>query len=177
MKAILISIHPGYCEKIIIGQKTVEVRKVKPNLKTPFKCYVYCTKSGSFLRRRFKSNGEPSDIIKLEPRERYSDQTVLNGFVIGEFVCEYVDAVAMNEKMDFLVMLELEEKSCVDLGELKEYANDKYYLYVWHISDFVIYDKPKELVDFNRYSENCCHKMNLHRPPQSWCYVEELKGI
>lgn len=44
MKTVLISIQPKWCEKIISGEKTVEVRKTRPKLETPFKCYIYCTK-------------------------------------------------------------------------------------------------------------------------------------
>ncbi len=43
-KAILISIKPQYCELIANGKKTIEVRKTKPKLEPPFKCYIYCTK-------------------------------------------------------------------------------------------------------------------------------------
>lgn len=45
-KAVLISIRPEWCEKIINGKKTVEVRKTRPKMDTPFKCYIYCTKDG-----------------------------------------------------------------------------------------------------------------------------------
>ena len=43
-KAVLISIQPKWCELILLGKKTLDVRKTKPNLKTPFKCYIYQTK-------------------------------------------------------------------------------------------------------------------------------------
>ena len=42
-KAVLISIRPKWCEKIVNGEKTIEVRKTRPKLETPFKVYVYCT--------------------------------------------------------------------------------------------------------------------------------------
>ena len=42
-KAVLISIRPKWCEKIVNGEKTIEVRKTRPKLDTPFKCYIYCT--------------------------------------------------------------------------------------------------------------------------------------
>lgn len=42
-KAVLISIRPEWCEKIINGEKTIEVRKTRPKLQTPYKCYIYCT--------------------------------------------------------------------------------------------------------------------------------------
>ena len=40
-KAVLISIRPEWCEKIINGRKTIEVRKTRPKMNTPFKCYIY----------------------------------------------------------------------------------------------------------------------------------------
>lgn len=40
-KAVLISIHPKWCEKIISGEKTIEVRKTRPKMNPPFKCYIY----------------------------------------------------------------------------------------------------------------------------------------
>ena len=44
--AVLISIRPKWVEKILKGEKTLEVRKTRPKLGTPFKCYIYCTSSG-----------------------------------------------------------------------------------------------------------------------------------
>ena len=43
MKAILISISTKWVENIASGEKTIEVRKTKPKIETPFKCYIYCT--------------------------------------------------------------------------------------------------------------------------------------
>ena len=44
-KAVLLSIRPEWCVKILNGEKTVEIRKNRPKLKPPFKCYIYCTKA------------------------------------------------------------------------------------------------------------------------------------
>ena len=71
-KAVLISIRPEWCKKIAGGQKTVEIRKTAPNLKKPFKCYIYCTKSTHFV-----------DI----PGVKESDLMPADGKVIGEFTC------------------------------------------------------------------------------------------
>ena len=46
-KAVLLSIRPEWCEKILSGEKTVEIRKTRPKLEPPFKCYIYCTLAGS----------------------------------------------------------------------------------------------------------------------------------
>jgi len=57
-----------------------------------------------------------------------------------------------------------------------KYSNGKE-VYGWHISDLVIYDKPKELSEFMKaeYNYGKIHlpPSKLYRPPQSWCYVEE----
>ena len=44
MKAVLMSIHHKWCEKIFNGSKTIEVRKSRPSIDMPFKVYVYETK-------------------------------------------------------------------------------------------------------------------------------------
>lgn len=43
MKSVLISIKPKWCELIVNGKKTIEVRKSRPKIDIPFKCYIYCT--------------------------------------------------------------------------------------------------------------------------------------
>ena len=48
-KAVLISIRPEWCEKIINGQKTVEVRKTRPKMNPPFKCYIYKCGNGKVI--------------------------------------------------------------------------------------------------------------------------------
>lgn len=143
MKAILISIRPEWCEKIASGEKTVEVRKTRPRLNPPFKCYIYCT----------IGDGAKGDIL---PKSR-----VTCGKVIGEFVCYRIrrePEVALG-----LVDVVLEKTSCMDYRQIMDYA-DGGDLYAWNISDLVIYDTPRPLADF-------C----LTRPPQSWCYVEEVQ--
>lgn len=48
-KAVLISIRPEWCEKIMTGQKTIEVRKTRPKMNPPFKCYIYKCGSGKVI--------------------------------------------------------------------------------------------------------------------------------
>ena len=69
-KSVLISIRPEWVEKIARGEKTVEVRKTRPKLDTPFKCYIYCTQ-GNDARRLRGSWGK----------------------VIGEFICDRVETI------------------------------------------------------------------------------------
>ena len=174
-KAVLISIQPKWCELIASGKKTVEVRKTKPKLETPFKVYIYCTKDEPMYRSG----------------EKFWCKTVGdfgNGKVIGEFVCDRIDYVRnYGDCVDSYDCI----ASCLSANEIIEYAKDKdgnfIYTYGWHISNLVIYDKPKELSAFRRacpdnvYSCAMCRHGNftgmkctpIKRPPQSWCYVEE----
>ena len=48
-KSVLISIRPEWCEKIINGQKTIEVRKTRPKMNPPFKCYIYKCGNGKVI--------------------------------------------------------------------------------------------------------------------------------
>lgn len=57
-KAVMLSILPKWCAKIASGEKTIEVRKTKPKLETPFKCYIYCTqdKHLAFMQNQTGTN-------------------------------------------------------------------------------------------------------------------------
>lgn len=48
-KAVLISIRPMWYQKIMSGQKTVEVRKTRPKMNPPFKCYIYKCGNGKVI--------------------------------------------------------------------------------------------------------------------------------
>ena len=90
-KAVLISIRPKWCEKIISGEKTIEVRKTRPKMDTPFKCYIYkCGNGkvvGEFLCDQIINiNGAgriPSDAARptcLEPAELHQYLGAATGF-------------------------------------------------------------------------------------------------
>lgn len=175
MKSVLISIQPKWCELIASGKKTVEVRKTRPKLETPFKVYIYCSKG-------FKTNTS------------YSYKTWAGyGKVIGEFVCDKVERISHCGTCNSDIRLKLVDKNlyCKELDS--EYLNkcqlsyfdvNKYSnggdVYGWHISDLVIYDKPKELSEFEKprdyihinYRKRNSYFKGITRPPQSWCYVE-----
>ena len=127
-KSILISIQPKWCELIASGKKTVEVRKTKPKLETPFKCYIYETQGRT--ETPF-ADEDGHHIFKGR------------GKVIGEFVCDEVITARCGCYCKIPSAL-----SQVDAIDLMDYANDKP-VYGWHISDLVIYDEPRELSEFS----------------------------
>ena len=163
MKSVLISIQPKWCEKIASGEKTIEVRKTRPKIDTPFKCYIYMTQG------------------KLKDLGIYSEWVYKNRMkVIGEFICNNAS------ELDYVYYWNngYEFATCLTYRQVADYGKGKT-LYGWHISDLKIYDKPKELSEFKKYYEcgnNSCGNCNkcdkdyhLTRPPQSWCKVEELQ--
>ena len=202
MKAVMISIQPKWVEKIANGQKTIEVRKTRPKIDTPFKCYIYCTKD------------------KYDVTTMGADKPIIwHGKVIGHFVCDRITDISVsvrncNEDYNHVYHNDECKGSCLTWKELQEYGKGKT-LYGWHISDLVIYEQPKELSEFWAYNAelnklfnegedycawgrcetesgctNDCDTENilncyqcwadwngwchrLTRPPQSWQFVEE----
>ena len=173
-KTVMLSIRPKWSEKIINGDKTIEVRKTRPKLDTPFRCYIYRTK------------GTVSHIIngkwvKME----------VGGTVIGEFTCDAITRVNIcgfwdddGEQLENRI-----KETCLTPTEVNDYLGTKVG-YGWHITDLKIYDTPKELSGFKglckveadccacpyyNYTKMECDGRTIKRPPQSWCYVEAMK--
>lgn len=202
MKSVLISNRPKWCEKICheigtdkngkpIYEKPIEVRKTKPSIPTPFKVYIYCTKEKPFIQKiRF------GDIAISHTQ---ISKNLYNGKVIGEFVCDKVISTCgwrlRGDTQQCAKRTALEEEfprlACLTIDELVQYVGgDGRGIYGWHITDLKIYDKPKELNEFApfcRYKGDFCEQCSnyveafggccktLKRPPQSWCYVQELE--
>ena len=175
-KAVMLSVRPKWVGKIANGEKTIEVRKTKPNLPTPFKAYIYCSQ-GNDARRLRGSWGK----------------------VIGEFTCDRIFPINVFDNGSIQNWLfEHMERSCLTYEELADYIGNGKTGHGWHISDLRIYDVPKDLNEFwlppelycekercggcpydqvadvnGEYSFDCEWKRPLTRPPQSWYYVEE----
>lgn len=185
MKSVLISIQPKWCEMIANSQKTIEVRKTRPKIKTPFRCYIYCTQN-EFLAR-FASgefwHAKRNSLIMPNGSAQWS------GYVVGEFVCDSI-RTGRADTIGQAISHNSPDEACLSAKELLFYATYGKSLYFWHISELKIYDKPKELGEFYSirkctsckdsgyeslactYDENCLVPTQLTRPPQSWCYVE-----
>lgn len=174
--SVLISIQPQWCAKIAQGFKTLEIRKTRPKLKTPFKCYIYCTNQGRPLVYGdvrcwggYREEYVQTYGYSREDAERIWD--VYNGRVMGEFICDVISEIELpyNGKTD---------GACLTVEEMNDYSKGKQ-LYGWHISKLDIYDTPVELSNFyveNDTTHDCPTLTRMKRPPQSWCYVEGRIG-
>lgn len=181
MKSVMLSIKPKYCELIASGRKTIEVRKTRPKIETPFKCYIYQSKTV------YVSKNKANEFLKPIQDKRF-------GKVIAEFVC---DKIYQYTTCDVKNGVDISDEdmtrlSCLTKDEIRNYelSPGRFGVFGWHISDLVIYDEPKELSDFitrgalnyndwhyglynglTTYEDYLAH-FRLKRPPQSWCYVE-----
>lgn len=175
MKSVLISIRPKWCVFIASGQKTVEVRKTRPKIECPFKCYIYCTRD--WHNALIVRNGQAKKIIcDNSGTAIYCGGYQGNGKVIGEFVCDRIleidcDSVA---PYDYETTEYIDGEICFGRDELIKYAG---YMrtFGWHISNLVIYDKPRELSEFRHCGANYHYNPTVSHPPRSWCYVEEAR--
>lgn len=179
MKAILISTLPKACKAIASGEQTLLLTKRLPKLETPFKTYLYCRKGGE---------GYFYTTWLDENRLQHSEECL--GKVIGEFVCDKIDEYYANDRGWYIYP---QDETCLWTDEIAGYGKGET-LYGWHISELKIYDKPKKLSEFRKpclYGDLPCWECpscdrdekdnliqcfnTLSRPPQSWCYVEELE--
>ena len=206
MKSVLISIQPYWVFLIIAKtmgwsidkEKTVEVRKNYPKSNDWNKVVkIYCSK-------------DKKSFAQI-PKEYQPLMEKFLGKVTGEFVCDKIFEIEYqcgSYRCKGLTVLENDRVASASKLSLRDIRN---YLscnngYGWHISNLVIYDKPRELSDFyakcNKfdldkkeiYEAHCTDCGNEHgiapceyinkkwcvpitRPPQSWCYVEsEVEG-
>lgn len=185
-KAVLISIRPKWAEKIAKGEKTIEVRKTRPKLETPFKCYIYCTKDKHLA---FMQNASGTNLIacmNVETAIPVGD-SVGNGMVIGEFTCDQIIDAWWDYVPDAITgevtggNLEALDGTGMADEELFGYAGGSMrgHCYGWHISGLKIYDQPRELGAFRKPEFPTGLRLEddeIKRPPQSWCYVDELQS-
>lgn len=147
--AVMLSIRPEWCARIAFNEQTVEVRKTRPKIEPPFKCYIYETKSESEI-----------PWVDEDGHFIYKGR----GAVIGEFVCDTIFnlSVRYSDPTSEIAIQGFPYTGMTD-REIMGYLGNGKPGYGWHISNLVIYDTPRPLSDFG-----------LKRPPQSWCYVQEM---
>lgn len=157
MKAILMSIKAQHNRNIEARKKTSELRKRVPECEYPIKVYTY--ESGYDGRNK----------------------------VVNEWICKDVT----EWRICMGVPAHLPKVACVSIADILEYSEKNYdNISEMKISELKVYDEPKELSEFKKpcpikkkdcnncefysdYSGSCTNWVT--RPPQSWCYVEEIK--
>lgn len=178
-RAIFMSVQPKRLKEILNGKKTIEVRKTKPDCELPIDVYLFCTKEKPYFE------------IFIN---RYCN--VVNGKIVGKFTLKEVEDLRKYEwSHKDGHFYDLLKGACLTTQDLQDYCPNKNGeskpLFAWHISDLVIFDKPKELREFYKrtslgdedfkqlYYDDTPEKETLHeiylkvitKAPQSWQYV------
>jgi predicted transcriptional regulator len=193
MKAIMISVKPKWVEKILNGEKTIEIRKTMPKCELPCKVYIYETKDKILIGEHFERSKSKENLC-FGGKAKYitkKDYYFGKGKVVAEFTLNKVEEFNVGS----LRSDDIEKLACLSHKEMIDYfykseeldGNHSKQGYAWHIDDLIIYNKPKELSEFDRpeidlASEDCRYGVTcpmykhkkIKRPPQSWCYVEEI---
>ena len=184
MKSVLLSIRLYYFYLTYKGLKTEEIRKKFP-LNFKGKIYEYVSKTNW-----------KQDLMKIPGKEReFFKQFV--GKVGLCFYCdkvEDIDCTGFYEDLSFdkgreiesyntdaLTEEELLDKTCLTEEELFDYIGGGSG-YAIHISQLEIFDRPKELWEFDKcvLTEDLSHdniifihqRYKITKAPQNFCYVE-----
>lgn len=179
MREIMISVQPQWVEKILNGEKTIEIRKTMPKCELPCKVYIYCTKNSKQILAG-------TSIVKHSwvcwNRREWSSQQKkdcgygrYNGKVVAEFTLTKIDKIEICDP-DVLVNGEMVDvmgykaDTGLTLDKFTDYigygddhdgwgSKEWSKGYGWHIDDLKIYDNPKELSEFSHYiPDNQCPK-------------------
>ena len=151
--AVLAAIRPPWIPNILNELKTAEIRRRKPSIPTPFRCFMYCTEPNMSDTKR---------IIELHIEGEHKIQR-LNGKVIGYFDCDRVDFYE-RAKGSFQ---RLGDVGCISTRDLYDYCGTKDGLYGWHITNVTIFGRPHELSEFKNKAGK-----PISRAPQSWQYIQ-----
>lgn len=199
MKAVLMSIHPKWCEKIFNGSKKIEVRKSRPSLDMPFRVYVY----------QSKHKGGKAIVSEV------LNSVYGGGKVIGSFVCDRITCCQAyfgesGEKHLTNLFRDEIKRTCLTEHEMFDYIVGKGKKegtgWLWHITEPKLFDKPRALGEFYRslpekvlengeydcrkewdvlcidapeggdYCAECPYggRVQITRAPQSWVYCETI---
>lgn len=196
MKTVLVSIHPRWCKEIFVTKrKTIEVRKNRPRLETPFTVYVYQTKHKC-------EKGDSRLVCDA------LDELLGGGKVIGSFVCNKIysfitfgaGAACIDSDWKQVSPERVIKETCLSEEQIMDYLEQgigNYEGYGWHITEPKLFDKPRDITEFaifgkcadecseydfcardiaeDRMTCKCFKRTFLTRPPQSWCYVEAYR--
>lgn len=219
---ILISKSPNICASVLNENASILIFKKFPKDYRGW-VYLYCTKDNKkiwyydkkWLGCYSKNASDFHDALEVSMHF-----PILNGKVVARFYCDKVEEIFINsetthnemgydidEMFETLTLKEYElcKKSCLTETQLFDYFSNRQINklgYAIHISQLEIFDRPKELWEFEKYGSynrpdiKCknkdrgicnrgwgglkgyigCEKARLTKAPQNYCYVEELEN-
>jgi predicted transcriptional regulator len=196
MKSIIISVRPEWAQKILNGEKTLELRKSVPkDIKEIIKeqggiwVYMYVTKSGMV------GHFDGYNYFAVSKKSHIKRHPTWNGKVVARWwFDDYYEINKIPTSNNYFLQKARQfpnipynyilDKLCLSNDDLWDYGNGKD-LYAWHIKRLEIFDKPMELGEFyntNLYLNfqeiktyermtNDLKSYKITRAPQSWQFV------
>jgi len=189
-RALLISIHPEWAEKILNGKKTIEIRTWIPKDYVGW-VYVVITKGKPYLSYNLKL-GNFGTLTEKELNSVWYNVKTFNGEVAFRFWYEKVERIYWTNdeislpRTETNGVIKFAQKTCLLVPELEKYLNGKVG-YAWHIDSLEVFDKPKELREFIHYRRETIYcgmdcppytdwvEYPVRKAPQkcAWVYIDE----
>lgn len=194
-KYLLISIQPQHVYNILIGKKTLEIRKMIP--KWVFEAIargetvivlIYCTMAKPLIYQDYTTNDDGYTYLSGYGIASYDKEAcIINGKIVAQFDLNQI------EKYEFGIYdaeyfglgdiiysinpfpVSVCSKSCLTYEEIKKYSGGKNISAI-HIFNLKVFDKPKELSDFSsvEYGDKGAwhfQKSPISRAPQNMMAV------
>ena len=206
MKAIVMSIQSQHAYNILIGNKTMELRKSVPKDFVGW-VYVYVTKASPYIADDYYTdlNDNLIHVFENHGNNKGSDMDwkYLNCKVVARFWFDGYEKLRYDTNYDTCIVTPeyysnefpselLLKKLCLTYKQISKYLGYGNISSAMHIKNLEIFDTPKELEDFNKYQlfkcediydredrESCLENTTITKAPQSYQYVEiieKLKG-
>jgi len=193
MKRLMISAHPEWVEKILNGEKTIEVRPWIPKGELPLEVLIYVAKRKPYLAydggcyddawgmsQSFYRYSLFDTKCELDSRDDNFVENCppLNGKVVAKFILNKAEEIiAFGDEEIIRKNRQILNMACLTPFQLNNYlkideANvfTRIVGYAWHIDDLEIFDEPKKLGEFYHYKKKLID-CGMDCPP----YIDEVK--
>lgn len=172
---IILSIKPYYLYLILIGKKTIELRKSFPQRKEWDRtAFLYCTKD----KKSFAEIPEEDQGWMRDKLGKIACKIVIDD--IDKVFCAYGTLYSERNSQPNKL-----EQLCLSIDEVRKYLGKKRIGYDWHIAFLTLFE-PREITEFVRVCTDNCKNCGIHVfgcecdrllaitfAPQSWCYALE----
>lgn len=186
MKAgVILTFTPEECIRLENETIQAALRKSRPKIKVPFRCYIYCN----------RENNKKDELWCKQQEETHCRKTInyykQNGRIIGEFTCDWIseihpllmdsrhiwDGRDLSNRVKYTQFIS--ELMFKNVDDILDYTNKSknWTTYCWHIDKIKIYTKPEDLDRFYYYKKTgkIYTKTQFKRVPRSWGYAAEVE--
>jgi predicted transcriptional regulator len=187
---LLISVQPQHLLNILIGKKSIELRKMIPkwvfeaikNGETVI-CLLYCTKSKPLIYQDYATNEDGYTYLSGYGIASFDKEAcIINGKIVGQFELNQIEQIELEEYnisgdiSDYILMTdtlsenEILEKSCLTESEINYYWGDGK-LFAMFVNNLKTYSKLKQLNEYKVFYSGEESFYPIKRAPQNMMEV------